>query len=93
MRGRPRNPSVDPSTLDLLTLPQVLAYLRAKGRPVSRAKLREQIVTGCLPALLDQLHRDRYQRPLYLFERAAVDRWVKASLKPLQPGRLLRTAG
>lgn len=91
--GRPRNPVVDPATLDLLTLPQVLAYLRAKGRPISRAKLREQIVTGCLPALLDTLHLDRLRQPLFLFERAAVDRWVKASLQPLKPGRFLRSAG
>lgn len=88
MRGRPRKPAADPATLEILSIPQVLDYLRSKGRPLSRAKLRQQIVTGALPALVDALHLDRFRRPLYLLERAAVDRWVRASLSPLTPGRL-----
>jgi len=88
MRGRPRKPLADPATLDLLTVQQVLDYLRAKGRPMGRAKLRGEIAAGRLPVLLDHLHLDRLRQPLYLLERTAVDRWLRASLRPLTPAAL-----
>lgn len=89
MRGRPRKPLADPATLDLLTVPQALAYLRAQGRPMGRAKLRGEIAAGRLPALVDRLHLDRLRQPMLLLERTAVDRWVRASLRPLTPASLV----
>ena len=82
-RGRPRN-TVPVEELDLLTIPQVLAYLRAKGRPMSRTRIREQIVIGALPAYLDHFHHDHFGQPIYRVERAALDRWLRASLQPLR---------
>lgn len=85
-RGRPRN-TVPVEELELLTIPQVLAYLRAKGRPMSRARIRTQIVIGALPAYLDTFHHDRFGQPIYRVERTAVDRFLRASLQPLRVNR------
>lgn len=82
--GRPRQQVVDPSTLDLLTIPQVLAYLRQLHRPLGRAKLDREIATGRLPVLVDRLHFDRLGNARVLVQRAAVDRWLAATLTPLQ---------
>ncbi len=86
-RGRPRN-TVPVEDLELLTIPQARAYLRGKGRPMSRERLRGQIVTGALPAFLDTFHHDRFNQPIYRIERAALDRWLRASLQPLRVTRI-----
>jgi|GEM_PF-5871083 len=82
--GRKPAPVVDLATLDLLTVPQVLAYLRGLHRPLGRAKLDREIATGRLPVLVDRLHFDRLGNPRVLAQRAAVDRWLAATLTPLQ---------
>lgn len=82
-RGRPRC-AVPVEELDLLTVPQVLAYLRKKNRPMSRKRIKEQIVIGALPAYLDHFHHDRFGQPIYRVERAAVDRFLRAGLQPLR---------
>jgi hypothetical protein len=81
-------PPVDVTTLDLLTLPQVLVYLHQMGRPMGRGKLGQEIASGRLPVLVDHLHLDRLRNPRYLIERAAVDRWLRASLTPLRVASL-----
>ena len=83
LRGRPRC-TVPVEELELLTIPQARAYLRLKGRPMSRTRLRQQIVTGALPAYLDHFHHDPSGQPIYRVERAALDRWLRASLQPLR---------
>ena len=82
-RGRPRC-TVPVEELDLLTIPQVMAYLRTKGRPMSRTRIRTQIAIGALPAFLDHFHHDRFGQPVYRVERAAVDRLLRAGLQPLR---------
>lgn len=86
-RGRPRN-TVPVEELDLLTIPQVMAYLRQKGRPMSRTRIRTQIVIGALPAYLDTFHHDRFGQPIYRVERAAVDRLIRAGLQPLRAAHI-----
>lgn len=82
-RGRPRvTTPVD--LLDELTIPQVMAYLRLKNRPLSRTRIRQQIALGRLPASLDLLHLDRLGRPIYRVKREDVDRMIRASLQPLR---------
>ena len=86
-RGRPRC-IVPVEELDLLTIPQVLAYLRTKHRPLSRKRIREQIILGALPASLDLFHHDNQGQPIYRVKRADVDRMIRASLQPLRVTRI-----
>ncbi|HJV22714.1 MAG TPA: hypothetical protein VJ570_08455 [Holophagaceae bacterium] len=83
--GRPPKPRVDPATLEVLTLPQVLVYCRARGRGIGRKKLLSAIVNRELPALEDCLRRDRYGHHLLLVRRADFDRWLVSSLRPFRP--------
>lgn len=91
-RGRPRR-VVPVTELDLLTIPQTVLYLRIKGRPISRAKLRQQIVLGAFTEVyLDELHLDSQGRPTYKIPRKAVDLWILASLRRITPTRFATSA-
>lgn len=81
--GRPRR-VVPVTELELLTIPQVLLYLREIGCAKSRAKVKAAIVAGRLAAFVDWEHLDRKREPIYRIERSAVDRWIRASLQPLK---------
>ena len=81
--GRPPKPS--PRWQDTLTLRQVLRYIREQGGRMSYGKLHRAIATGQLPAFEDLAHHDRCGRPLLVTTKAAVDAWLCASLRPIQP--------
>lgn len=84
-RGRPRNPEVDLAGAEKLTLPQVLAYARAKGRPMGRARLMTAILTRQLPALQDLFRTDRYGEHLLLVRRSDLDAWLDTTFQPFIP--------
>ena len=86
-QGRPRNPDVDPALLDVLSIPQALAYARSKGRGMSRARLMAAIVTGELVALMDR-RLDRHGKPLLRITRKAFEAWLMATLTPFHPAAL-----
>ena len=74
--------------LEVLTLPQVLTYARAAGRPMGRHRLMTAILTRQLPALQDLEHHDRYGNPLFMIRRADLDAWLASSLRPFLPGAM-----
>lgn len=81
--GRPRR-VVPVTELDLLTIPQAVLFLQLKGRPISRARLRKQIVVGALPAYVDWLHLDNQGRPTYRIDSVDLERWITSSLQKLK---------
>ena len=83
-RGRPKK--VEPvDKMDFLTIPQVIQYLREKGRPVSRQKLRDQIVIGRLKAYIDELTHDNQGHPILRIKRSDLDTWLISTLKLIIP--------
>jgi len=89
--GRRPSPPVDLEALDELSIAQVLALLRKKGRRISRKKLKAEISVGRLTAQVNwgRLSNKKNEatgepEPTYKVLRADLDRWRKNSLTPLK---------
>ncbi len=84
-RGRPRLPVVDLDVVQELSLPQVLAYARAKGRPMGRHRLMTAILTRQLPAFEDLARKDRHGNYLFRVRKTDLDAWLDSTLRPFHP--------
>lgn len=83
-RGRPSKANIDPATLVMLTMPEVLAYMRQLGRGVDRPKIHDAILEGHLPAYLDDLRHDRMGRPLLIIRRVDLEAWLITKIRPME---------
>lgn len=81
--SRPRKGPVDPFTLSVLTIPEVLDYMRKINRGVDRKRILQAIVSGRLLAHLDELRHDRFGHPLTIIRRVDLEAWLVATMPPL----------
>ena len=86
--GRRPVPKVDVNTLEELSIAQALVLLRLKGRQKSRKKLKAEITVGRLKAYLNWGRLSNQGDPTYVIKRPDLDRWIQASLTPLNVTRL-----
>lgn len=91
-RGRPPM-TVDPLTLELLTIPQALNVTRKvgagpeheKGRGISRARLNDLVLAGEVRAMEDLRHLDKNGHPRLLIVRTSLEAWLRAGLREFLP--------
>ena len=84
-RGRPRRLEADPASLEVLSIPEALAYLRSLGRGISRARFLDVILTGQCPACEDTLKLDRFGRARFCVKRVDLEAWLASTVIPFKP--------
>ena len=85
--GRRPSPPVDVTTLEELSITQVIKLLRILGRPYSRKKLLAEILAGRLRAYVNYGRLSNHKNPVtgqpeptFVIMRADLDAWRKTSL-------------
>jgi hypothetical protein len=85
--GRRPSPPVDVTTLEELTITQVIKLLRLLGRPMSRPKIMAEILNGKLRAYVNYNRLSNHKNPAtgkpeptFVILRKDLDAWRRTSL-------------